>query len=164
MLALEGARLGAVMRRAFVEAPFRPFWLSMLVAFVVTTAIGYGMGLRKGDVIPPNAGRVAAREAAEAGCGVKALGFRREACRHACFADLDGAPAITLVRGRYGQVLGPARYFPKFANGLGGHADAPVYLDPHLRRPRAKNNLKRSNTFWFVSHGAPSLPARLATQ
>lgn len=32
------------MRRAFVEATFGPFWLSMLIAFVVTTAIGYGMG------------------------------------------------------------------------------------------------------------------------
>ena len=45
-----------------------------------------------------------------------------------------------VFRGRYDdQILGPRCHFPQFVNGLCGHGNAPLRLDPHMTRQATKS-------------------------
>jgi hypothetical protein len=80
------------------------------------------------------------------------LRFRRDAGCDGSLAHFYAAPGTAFRRRRYGQILGPRRHLPKFANCLCRHPDVWVGLDLHPSWPAAKKRLERGNTFHFASH------------
>jgi hypothetical protein len=63
-----------------------------------------------------------------------------------------------VFRGRYDdQILGPRCHFPQFANGLCGHGNARLRLDPHVTRQATKSYVQRANAFGLVVHGLPPI-------
>jgi len=86
------------------------------------------------------------------------LRFRRDTGCYGSLAHFYGALGTVLGRRRYGQIFGPHRHFPKFANRFYRHPDVRIDLDLHPIWPAAKKHLERGNTLHFVSHTG-SLPA-----
>src|SRR5919204_1851596 len=90
------------------------------------------------------------------------LCFRRGARRHASLGHSYYAFVTAFLRRCYGQIFGPRRHLPKFANGVCRYSEIFVCLNSHLIWQAAKSDLERGSAFGLVSHkGLPYCPNSL---
>jgi hypothetical protein len=56
----------------------------------------------------------------------------------------------------YHQILGPRGYLSEFADGLCGHCNARIHLNPHMTWQATERYVQRPDAFGLVLHWASS--------